>query len=366
MLPTSKVTMDTTKTIDLNYYLHQKNFLWNSLAILYTLGSYGVGIDLFLIPNNWINVLGVIVLAHSLVLSALLAHEFMHGNTFSNVYWNTVGGSLMLWLNGGCYTRFKDLVKMHIAHHVNRIDYCRFDLLTFLQSIPPPLRWGLLSLEWLYFPILAFLVRIYLILVPFWLPERKDERFRIILIFSIRVSLFIVLGLISFKALLLYFLAYISMIHVLRFMDAFQHTYESLSVGVSQPNHTPEFALHLTNIYEQANTFSNIISQKYWWLNLLLLNFGYHNAHHQFMKCPWYYLHKLDRELYPNTDTHYITLTELFGNYHRFRISRIFTGQGKAIDGERGSRIQEFYGAIEVSFLVVPAQMQQVRIESRA
>jgi hypothetical protein len=97
------------------------------------------------------------------------------------------------------------------------------------------------------------------------------------------------------------------------------------------------------------------VSKRYWWLNLLLLNFGYHNAHHELMKCPWYSLHELDKELYTGEEVHYITLPQLLWNYHRFRVSRIFSGQGQAVSNAGTPQLETFYGGIEVSFLVLPS-----------
>lgn len=346
-----------TRNIDLNHFLHRRQRLWDYLAILYTLSSYGVGIGLLLASNGWWNAIGVALLTHSLVLSAYMAHEFMHGNPFSSMRWNALGGNIMLWLTGSCYVRFQELMQMHIAHHVNRIDYCRFDIPGFLRSIPAPLRALILGLEWLYIPSLAFLLRIRLILAPFRNPERRPDQRRVVLILLTRGFLFATLAILSFKAILLYVLAYVSAIHILRFMDAFQHTYDSLPLGVPIPDHHQNVTAQEAQAYEQANTFSNVISKRYRWLNLLLLNFGYHNAHHQVMKCPWYRLPDLDRVLYanhPQQQNHYITLLELLGNYHRFRRSRILTGQGEATDSEGNRQLDTFYGAIEVSFLVVP------------
>jgi len=332
---------------NLTSYIHQEKPLWNSLAILYTLSGYIGGIALILQSNGWLNAIGVFFLTHSLVISAYLAHEFMHGTIFYGMKENAIGGSVMLWLNGAIYTPFQKLARVHIAHHVDRVDFCRFDLATFVQSLPTVLRGLLLGLEWLYFPSLALLSRIRAILAPFWVAERRDERSRVILIFLLRASLFVALGFVSPKALLLYFVSYIGMITVLRFVDAFQHTYEVFPLGMPLPKRD--------RTHEQANTFSNLISQRYWWLNLLLLNFGYHNAHHELMKCPWHSLHELDRQLFSGDEVHYITLPELMGNYHRFRLSRIMSGQGKAVD-EQGNRLLEtFYGGIEVSFLVLPS-----------
>jgi fatty acid desaturase len=331
----------------INRYLHQKKPLWNSAAILYTIGSYIGGIGLILAASGWLNLLGIIFLTHSLILSAYLAHEFMHGTIFSTMKQNAIGGIVMLWLNGGCYSRFQDLTRWHIAHHVNRVDFSRFDLATYVQNLPVIVRSILFTLEWLYFPALAFLSRLRSISAPFWLSERRDERLRVAIIFLIRSALFATLAWISPKALFLYFLSYLGMITVLRFVDAFQHTYEVFPIGSELPKRD--------RAHEQANTFSNLVSKRYWWLNLLLLNFGYHNAHHELMKCPWHSLQDLDRDLFSGDEVQYITLPELLGNYHRFRLSRILLGQGKAVDEQGNRQLETFYGGIEVSFLVLPS-----------
>lgn len=328
-------------------YLHQDKPVWNAIALLYTLGSYIGGIALILQANAWMSAIGVIFLTHGLVLSAYLSHEFMHGTIFSSMKWNAGFGAGMLWLNGACYSRFQDLAKMHIAHHVDRVDFCRFNLAQFLNEMPLLIRDSLLVLEWLYFPVLAFLTRFRSVSAPFWVEERKAERWRVLGIAAVRVSLFALLGSVSLKALLLYFVAYISMIHVLRFVDCFQHTYEVFEMGTSLPKRD--------RAHEQANTFSNLISLKHHWLNVLLLNFGYHNAHHELMKCPWYSLPNLDRACFTGTEAHYVTLPQLVRNYHRFRVSRIFSGQGRAINAAGNLDLENFYGGIEVSFLVLPA-----------
>lgn len=337
----------TTAIVDIRQYLNHKKPLWNAIAIGYTLLGYGGGISLLLTSNGWLNALGVIWLTHSLVISAYLSHEFMHGTIFEERRWNVLFGNLMLWLNGGCYARFADLARMHIAHHVDRVDFCRFDLAAYLNTLPAPVRKVLLGLEWLYFPSLAFLLRIRAIFAPFWDENRQDERLRTTLILITRVGLFALLGYVSPTAVLLYFLSYIGMLTVLRVVDAFQHTYETFPIGSPLPDRS--------RAYEQANTFSNLVSQRYWWLNLLLLNFGYHNAHHELMKCPWHSLHQLDRDLFSGTEVHYITLPELLMNYHRYRVSRIFSGQGHAVDNQGNRSLDTFYGAIEVSFLVLPS-----------
>lgn len=128
-------------------------------------------------------------------------------------------------------------------------------------------------------------------------------------------------------------------------MDCFQHTYNVFQLGEQIPNYTLE--------YEEANTFSNILSQEFPWLNLIFLNFGYHNAHHRVMRCPWYLLPELDQKLYGDTYRQRVTLPQLVSNYHQFRIRRIFIGQGEVTDQEQGINIEQFYGGIGVSFLIL-------------
>jgi fatty acid desaturase len=335
----------TTVTLDVNRFLQQKP-LWNVCAIAYAIAGYLGGIALLLAANGWLNAMGVVLLSHSLVIAAYLAHEFMHSAIFANRAWNAAGGNVMLWLTGGCYSTFDELSRLHIAHHVDRVDFCRYDLHEFLMSLPAPIRGLILALEWLYIPALAFLVRLRTITAPFWLAERRELRSRTVLILLIRGGLFALLGYFSLKALVLYFVAHIAMLTVLRFVDCFQHTYEVFPIGEPLPKRD--------RAHEQANTFSNVVSKRYRWLNLLLLNFGYHNAHHELMKCPWHSLPELDKTLFAGDEVHYVTLAELLKNYHQFRVSRITSGQGVAVDPQGRLALETFYGGIEVSFLVMP------------
>ncbi|MBE7384103.1 MAG: fatty acid desaturase [Leptolyngbya sp. SIO1E4] len=316
--------------------------LWNGVAIAYTLLSYLAGLTLMVQPSVWLNTFGVLLLTHSLVYSAYFTHEFFHGSIFVGRRWNAIGGTLMLWLNGGCYVSFNDLAKCHIAHHVDRVDFSGFDLVEALQALPQPIRWVILGLEWLYFPIISFWLQWRSVLKT-W--QRPDQRLHIALTLVIRGILFTLLGWISLKALVLYFIAHISMVNLLRWMDAFQHTYEVLPVGTPVPLRSRE--------HEQANTFSTLISSRYRWLNLLLLNAGYHNAHHEVMQCPWHSLSDLDSTLFNGDEVHYVPLSQLLLSYHRFRIKRIFLGQGQGADENRQPTPDLFYGAVGVSFLTV-------------
>ncbi|MEA5514256.1 fatty acid desaturase [Nodularia sp. UHCC 0506] len=320
--------------------LFQKNNLYNIIVIVYVLVSYLSAFLLLPAQQIFFNILGILLLTHSLVISAYLFHEFIHGTIFTSKKWNVIGGNVMLWLNGGCYARFEDLAKEHICHHVNKFDSSAFDLSKFLKKLPTLVQIFVIALEWMYFPVIYFFLQFYSITAPFWKPERKHERVRILFVLFVRGIFFTSMGLISLKFLLLYFFSYIGMITVMRFMDAFQHTYQMFPPGASPPKYN--------SLYEQENTFSILISRKYWWLNLLTLNFGYHNAHHARMRCPWYNLHKLDAELSKKTKIHYPSFTNLLYNYHRFRVIRLFSGQGQVYKDNWNN----FYGAVGVSVLI--------------
>lgn len=334
-----------SEKIDVNTYLHREKPFLNAIAITFTLTGYLGGITLLTLPNGGFNALGIIFLTYSLLLSAYLSHEFMHGSIFKKRRWNVAFGKIMLWLNGGCYYGFETLTLLHIAHHLDRADIITFDIPKAIEAQPLAIRKAILTLEWLYFPVTAFWSRWQGITAHWRNSKRSQERLEIIKMLVIRGGLFGILGLFYLKALLLYFLSYIGMITVLRWMDAFQHTYEGFPPGTKLPKR--DIA------HEQINTFSTLFSQRYSWLNLLLLNFGYHNAHHAVMKCPWHSLHELNQQLVKNQNIRYVSLREQLINYHRFRITRLIKGQGEAIDNDGNPNFAIFYGAIDVSFLTV-------------
>ena len=326
-------------------YPHERKPFWNFLAISYAVLGYAGGIGLLLSSNLFFNIVGVLLLTHSWVIAAYLAHEFMHYNIYEERNLNNIGGNLVLWLTGSCYGRFEDLAKHHTAHHVKRVDLASSMVPDMLNKMPGILRRFILILEWLYFPAISLIVQWKAIINPFFNPKRYDERRRIIILLVIRGLLFTLLGIVSLKALLLYFFAYIGFLTILRVVDAFHHTYEVFLFGSKVPRKDFD--------YEKNNTFSTLISKRFWWINLLLLNFGYHNAHHTLMTCPWHSLHELDREINLDPEKHYLSLWEALGNYHRFRMTRIFSDGGNVLDEQGKLQMEDFHGGVGISFLVV-------------
>jgi fatty acid desaturase len=165
---------------------------------------------------------------------------------------------------------------------------------------------------------------------------------------AIRVAFFVALALVSIKALLLYTLAYVLFLHVLRFMDAFQHTYDvfpsrSLEPAPADPKRTRR--------YEYENTYSNLVAVRWPWLNLLTLNFAYHNAHHTRSGEPWYRLPALHHALYGENDPQVLPCHDLLGGYHRNRVTRVLAEDYGSVGGSTSTRASSFIGAVGVSFL---------------
>ena len=125
------------------------------------------------------------------------------------------------------------------------------------------------------------------------------------------------------KAALLYCVAYLLLMHVLRFMDALQHDYpyNPTLFNYVEPPHKGDPA------WEQEHTFSVPLSLRFPTLNWLTLNFGYHNAHHADMNVPWYRLPALHQQLTDSDPECDIPLASQLRLYHRNRVLRVCNPQ---------------------------------------
>jgi fatty acid desaturase len=182
---------------------------------------------------------------------------------------------------------------------------------------------------------------------PFFFHGTVRDRVRVVVPLAIRIALFVGLALVSVKALILYALAYLIFLTVLRFMDAFQHTYEvfpshSLAPAPADPRRNRR--------YEYENTYTNLIAARWPWLNLLVLNFAYHNAHHARSGEPWYRLPALHRTLYGRNDPQVLRFRDLLASYHRHRVTRVLADDYGSV-AATGPRASTFIGAVGVSFL---------------
>lgn len=321
----------------------------NSLAMTYTLLGYLTGLALLFPANGWLNGLGTLLLSHAMIIAAYLIHEFAHGTIFSVPKHNQWAGNACSWLTGSCYAEFQDLRKKHMRHHVDRADVITFDSKAFLKACPVWFQKLVLALEWAYVPAVELIMHFYVIVLPFVTDNEKHRarRGKVARVMAVRAVLFALLGWLSLKALVLYAVAWMLMVTVLRFADAYQHTYDAFAM--LEEGKVPEDKPR-DRAYEQLNTFSNVVSARWPSLNLLLLNFSYHNAHHEKPIAPWYRLPALHAELYGSAYNQVIPMRDLLGSFHRYRLRRVLDDDYGVV-GEGPQKADGFYGAVGVSFL---------------
>lgn len=328
-------------------FRHADGVIPNFIAMTYVLCGYVIGMWLMATGSFAVALAGAMWFAHALIIAAYFFHEFAHGTIFSSLAANSRGGVLMTWLTGSCYARYEHLRRKHLRHHVDRADVISLDTKALLNSAPVWLRRLVLFLEWCYVPAVELLMHFYVIALPFMRAERRGDRGRVLIILMVRGAAFTALGYFSPQALLLYALAYLLMVTVLRFADAFQHTYDAYAILESDK--VPADKLR-DKAYENANTYSNLASLRWPWLNLLLLNFPYHNAHHEQPIVPWYSLPALHQTLYGDGCQQIIPMSRLLNPFHRHRVKRVLSEDYGVVDSAN-HKADGFVGAVSVSFL---------------
>jgi fatty acid desaturase len=293
--------------------------------------------------------IGTLAMAHGMIIAAYIIHECGHNAVFKSSHHNAWLGSALNWLTGGCYGTYDDLRANHMKHHIDNVDAVTFDYRSYLARHPIQFK-IVKSLEWLYVPAVEFLMHAVLIFVPFLFKEKEDQQLRVIGIIIVRFSLLLGLFLYSPIAYACYLLAYAIFLTVLRFMDALQHNYEFIVEADSNFNLIKHKG---DRSYEQSHTFSNPISINHAWLNLVTLNFGYHNAHHTKPTTPWYDLPKLHKSLYGNEAIFVIPFRKQLLSFHKNRVARVMGDDSETQSNRFAQRLQDgsAVGANGVSFL---------------
>lgn len=328
-------------------FRHTDGVIPNLLAFTYVLSGYVIGLWLMATASLVVALLATLWFAHALIIAAYLFHEFAHDTIFARHESNSWGGVLMTWLTGSCYARYEHLRHKHVRHHVDRADVISLDTKALVLSLPSPLRRLVLLLEWCYLPAIELLMHAFVIALPFLREERRADRKRVTLILLVRGVAFTVLAYYSIQALLLYGVAYLIMVTVLRFADAFQHTYDAYEI--LEGAKAPQDKLR-DRAYERANTYSNLVSVRWPALNLLLLNFPYHNAHHEQLAVPWHCLPALHHKLFGDNKGPVIPMSYLLLLFHRHRVTRLLSEDYGVVD-IAASKADGFIGAVSVSFL---------------
>ena len=313
------------------------------LALAYAVAAYALGLAVMLTQPLPLALLGSLLLAHGLVIGAYLIHECTHNTIFADQQHNRWLGSLLSWLAGGGYGDYRDIRRKHMRHHVDRADVIAYDYRALLAR-HPLLRRMVEALEWAYIPAVDLLMHALVLVLPFTLPTRRRRRGRVVVQLLVRVGLFAVLATINPAVLLAYALGYLLFLHTIRFMDVHQHTYP---VVLALDSREPKSGKAADRAFEQRNTYSNLCLSRPW-VNLLTLNFGYHNAHHLKPNRPWYDLPSLHREAFSALDNHNLPLGGLLQSYHRHRVRRVLHGDDP--DSPVGDS-RQFVGVLGVSFV---------------
>ena len=278
----------------------------------------------FILSLSCWSLFGVFLLAEGMILSWYLRHDCCHLLAFQRKKHNVVLGEILSCITGELQSPFTEYRRAHLRHHSDQVDLVGVDLHHMLESYPRWARSAVLLLESAYIPIIFLLVRV----ANIWseLNASGGSRVRAVCAIAIYSLVYGTVGALSPVSLLLYLFAVIIRIHCLRFVDAYQHTYHRVSGDgqIKSQGWT----------YEQRNTFSFPIAKNYTFLNLLILNFGFHNAHHASPTCPWYRLPKLDKalrqswqlsdqEIRDPSPRGQIGIGLLLKSYHRDRVRRI-------------------------------------------
>jgi fatty acid desaturase len=291
-------------------------------AVLYAVGAYVLGFAGLFNASWLVNGVATLFLAHGMIIAAYMIHECGHNLVFKRQRDNTRLGQVLSWICGAAYGTYEDMRYKHFRHHVDNDDVVWFEYEEWFEKHPTALRVTRL-LEWFYIPAHDLIMHFIMVFTSFIIPERRNQRARNVTVILIRGGIFITVAVLFPKVAILYAVAYLLMMHVLRFMDALQHDY---------PYHATLFeraeAPHKGDAeWEQEHTFSVPLSLKYPWVNLLTLNFGYHNAHHHDMNVPFYRLPALHEELTQNDPARVIPFVSQLKLYHRNRVLRVCNPQ---------------------------------------
>lgn len=314
-------------------------------ALLYALGGYALGFYGLFAGSLVLNAAAVLLLGHAMVIAAYLIHECGHNTVFRDNAHNARLGRLLNWVTGTAYGTFEDIRYKHFRHHMDNDDSVWFLYEAFFARHPLLVR-VIKVLEWFYIPAHDLLLHGLLTISAFLIPQRRAQRLRQAGVIAVRGSVFVAVLLTWPKVALGYVLAYMLMVHMLRFMDMLQHDYGNNAI-LFEENPPSRFGGRAT---EQAHTFSNPLSFRHDLPNWLVLNFGFHNAHHLRPTVPWYRLPAYYREHVSDDPASVIPLRRQLAIYHRHRVYRV-DHRGGPYDDAQGVMQQDYLAAAQAGRL---------------
>jgi len=318
---------------------YEDGWLPTAAVLVYVVLMYVGGFALLLHASWWSWPLGVLAVAHAMVIAAYMIHECAHGAVFMDTKHNEMLGRALLWINGASYGDYAAIKHKHMRHHFDRADVIAIDYREILQK-HSLLRKLIIALERVYIPAIDCLMHALVIVLPFTDARYRTQRKRVLISLAVRGMLLTLLCIYSWLAFIGYLVAYLLFEMVLRTMDMHQHTYE-VFINLDQPRDAVKF----DRDYELHNTYSNPLGSGAI-ANWLVLNFGFHNAHHDKPSAPWYRLPALDREL--NYAEQEFDFLDVLSSYRRHRRERVLNTDTHTLGDGDGIG---FVGVLGVSFL---------------
>ena len=345
----ARTTMTSTTTRTPPLFREAEGAVLNMAVLCWTIGAWAASFWLMAADPILFNAIGVVLCVQAMVLAAYLIHEAAHNTLFGTPAANRFVGEWVGFIAGASYASFERIRQLHLRHHRDRADVTCFDFKGLMER-RPGVRRLLQALEWAYVPATEVLMHLQVVWRPFFVASQRRHLQRAAAMLVLRGTLLIALAAWSPRALMLYALAYLLLLHVLNFFDAFHHTFEQYFVEQDQP--VPMEGRD--RAYEQANTYSSLVSVRWPVLNLLTLNFGYHNAHHERAAVPWYRLPSAHEALFGQQAACVMPLSELLATWHRNRVARVASDHyGTPAAGAGARRADGFIGAHGVSFMTV-------------
>ena len=331
-----------------------QGLFFHGAAVLYAIGGYVLGCLGLFSSNGWINAGATLLLGHAMVIAAYMIHECGHNTVFRSNTANAHLGRFLTWICGSSYGTFEDIRYKHFRHHMDNDDAVWFVYEDYFERHPLLVKM-IKFCEWFYIPAHEFVMHFIMVFSAFIIPQRRSQMLRNILVILVRGGLFFSVLIFYPKVALLYVVAYMLMLHVLRMKDSVQHDYGS-NPSLFAEDPPSRFGGRKT---EQDHTFSNPDCLKYDWPNWFTLCFGFHNAHHKRPTVPWYRLPAYHREQFGDDPTQVIPLRTQLKIYHKYRVVRVNHEGGEWDDLPEPmqeeylgrARAGQIYGGNAVSFL---------------
>jgi fatty acid desaturase len=302
-------------------FKHQDSAMPLSIAVAYIVGGYAGGWYLVSTAGWPGYAAGVLLLAHSMVIAAYLMHECAHNSLFAKNGHNERLGKFLNAVCGSNYGAYDEIRSKHMRHHIDNCDTLYLDYRPILKRHPLLLK-AVQVLEWFYIPAVELLMHGLQLAIPFIIPEKKNKRIKVISILLLRGTLLACIAWLNPYSLAGYAIAYLIFLTVLRFMDNFQHDYEFF-FRLGDDSFIPPMKGNA--VYEQTHTYTNLLSRRWPILNLLVLNFCYHNAHHERPTLPWFKLPKLHQEMSVEQSGQQLSFWMQCKSFHRQRVARVLS-----------------------------------------